>query len=198
MDSIVSADARQTPLIYRERRTIEPGEIWVIEQRPQARFFAFDREAVAGADLVVFDPALAALVEDTRLAGSYAEPLASDAGAILPRLLQLASDGWSVVRLVAARPGRRAPLLDRLARFSSGPGRSLRPPLSDGSASDLPVAVIAKNGDARHREVHGHCEALPEILADVATADALTVILGPLGNGYAAGRYAAAANGLAG
>lgn len=90
--------------------TVLPGQIWLIEQEAASSLTALARSALAGANVVLYDRALAAPVADALPLGSYAEPLPGDRGAtnetIGPRALRFAADGWSVVQLVEARPGR--------------------------------------------------------------------------------------------
>jgi hypothetical protein len=156
--------------------SIGPGQVWLVEQAPATVLCALDRDAVAHADLVLYDRALARLVVEALPPGAYAEALPDGARAISPRVLQFAADGWSVVQLVEACAGRRAGVM------SAGDGR---------------VAVIAKHGGAPLRELDGSGDRLGEILADFAD-EPVTVIFGPLSNGWTARRYAFAANGLAG
>jgi hypothetical protein len=156
--------------------SIGPGQVWLVEQAPATALGALDRDAVTHADLVLYDRALARLVVEALPPGAYAEALPDGARAVSPRVLQFAADGWSVVQLVEACPGRRAGLM----------------PAGNGK-----VAVIAKNGGAALRESDGGGGRLGEILAGFAD-EPVTVIFGPLSNGWAARRHAFAANGLAG
>src|SRR5947209_20323637 len=89
---------------------INPGQIWIVEHDLTAALCALDRDALTNANAVIYDRTLAPLVAQILPMGAYAEPL-SLAGqlagpAISPRALELAGEGWSVVQLVAARPGR--------------------------------------------------------------------------------------------
>jgi hypothetical protein len=75
--------------------TIRPEQIWLIEQRVATGLAALDRGALAAADVVLYDRALARWVARFLPAGGYAEPLLSDPGAddpaISPRAVKLAS-----------------------------------------------------------------------------------------------------------
>ena len=99
---------------------IRPGQIWLIEQPSTTAFFTLDRDALTSANVVIYDRPLAPLVARFLPTGAYAEPLSLDAqaagSAISPRALQFAAEGWSVVQLVEARPGRRERLRDAADR----------------------------------------------------------------------------------
>ncbi|HLY45446.1 MAG TPA: hypothetical protein VKQ73_07690 [Stellaceae bacterium] len=94
--------------------TIEPGQVWLIEQASTAELGASEREAITSANVVLYERELEELVAEMLPLGSYAEPLSRDHRrdglAIAARALQFAADGWSVVQLIAARPGRDAGL----------------------------------------------------------------------------------------
>ena len=88
---------------------VRPGEIWLVEQAADADLTLLDRDAVAGANVILYDRALQALVAEILPLGTYAEPLPrgeqSAASAISPRALQFAADGWRVVQIVETRLG---------------------------------------------------------------------------------------------
>lgn len=90
---------------------VRPGEIWFIEQAADAGLAPLDHNAIASANVVLYDRALEALVADILPLGTYAEPLPANGQGAAPvissRALRFAEDGWSVVQLVEARPGRR-------------------------------------------------------------------------------------------
>src|SRR5204862_344222 len=71
-----------------------------------------DRAVLAAANVVLYDRALASLVAQLLPLGAYAEPLPgvepATGPAIMPRALDFAAEGWSVVQLVAAGPAWRA------------------------------------------------------------------------------------------
>ncbi len=161
---------------------IAPGQIWLIEQKPAASLSPLDRAALTGANVVLYDRALADLVAHTLPLWGYAEPLPEKGGAaISPRALHFAAEGWSVVQLVEARPERRAHVA-ALMPAKAGPV--------------LPVQIIAKTaaGDGRER-------ACPPALADLADefGDApLTLVFGPLAARPSSSAGTFTANGLAG
>jgi hypothetical protein len=90
-----------------ESVAVLPGQVWLIEHDPETALSAIDRDALAEANVVLYDRALAPLLSEILPLGGYAEPLPL-AGAILsPRARDLAAEGWSVVQLVAATTARR-------------------------------------------------------------------------------------------
>jgi hypothetical protein len=119
---------------------IRPGEIWLVEQALDTALAPLDREAVASANVILYDRALEAVVAEILPLGTYAEPLAGEgksAGpAISSRALRFAEDGWSVVQIVEARPGWR----ERVQRATAGLG----PPRRSGETLVFgPLAELA-------------------------------------------------------
>jgi hypothetical protein len=170
---------------------IRPGQIWLIEQPSATALFPLDRGALTNANVVIYDRALAPLVARFLPLGTYAEPLSLNAEAagsvISPRALQFAAEGWSVVQLVEARPGRRKWLRDAVAALI---------PLSGGE--DLPLLAIAKTAADRHRRWEGCLRNSSDLIDEFGDDDPLTLVFGPLVVRYPAPAYAFAANGLAG
>jgi hypothetical protein len=177
------------PMRVDRRTKIEPGQIWLIEQTAAIGVDTLDRGAFVGADVVLYDPALAPVLAPLLPLGGYAEPLSEDADngdpAISPRALKLATDGWSVVQLVT--PSRRR----RLRRAVDELG-----PLS-GSAS-LPIQLIAKTATARCRSREACVPDLPDLVDALAEDELLTLIVGPLAGRTPAAALAVIGNGLAG
>jgi hypothetical protein len=169
--------------------TINPGEIWVVEQDAASPLSALDREALINANAVIYDRALAPLVAQILPMGAYAEPLAitvsAARAAISPRALELAGEGWSVVQLVEARPGRRGRL------------HVMPPALIRANGAGLPVLVIAKTA-ARYQEWDVSLDALPELIDEFGDDDLLTLIFEPIAARYPTRTHAFTANGLAG
>ena len=89
----------------RQPQTVEPGQIWLVEQDPAWPLSAVDRDALTSANVMIYDRALAPLVAQVLPIGGYAEPLPATghaAGpAISPRALRVgrrragASRNWS-------------------------------------------------------------------------------------------------------
>jgi len=169
---------------------IRPGQIWLIEQPSATALFPLDRDALTSANVVIYDRALAPLVARFLPIGAYAEPLSLDAQAagtaISPRALQFAAEGWNVVRLVEARPGRRERLHDAVGALM---------PLGGG---DLPLLAIAKTAADRPRRWDGCLRNSSDLIDEFGDDDPLTLVFGPLVIRYPAPAYAFAANGLAG
>src|SRR5207245_7782398 len=113
-----------------------PGQIWVVEHDPGMPLSPLDRAVLIGANVVLYDRALASLVAQLLPLGAYAEPLPgvepATGPAIMPRALDFAAEGWSVVQLVTAGPAWRA----RLAAVPPALFRASR----DGA---LPLRVVA-------------------------------------------------------
>jgi hypothetical protein len=168
--------------------TIEAGQIWLIEQQAATGLCPLDRGAVTGANVVLYDRALAPMVAAVLPIGSYAEALPHNAqGAISPRALAFAADGWSVVQLTEPCAGRRALL--------QGAARTLVPL---GGADDLPVQVIAKGADGHGRSGRGCLPGLAELIGELGDDDPFTLVLGPLASRSPVHSQAFTANGLAG
>ena len=91
---------------------IMPGQFWRIEVAPQGTPSEKMRRALAEANVVIYDRALAPLVAALLPLGGYAEPAPTRDGAADPaadRCTSFARDGWSVLRLAVG-----ATLQDRL------------------------------------------------------------------------------------
>lgn len=122
-------------------RTVRPGEIWLIEQSPERGLAPLDRAALHDANVVLYDPALTALVAVNLPLGSYAEPLAprpqpARSAAVSQRARRFAEDGWSVVQLVAGRPDGG----ERVRLAAAAPGSAAN------SAELGPARVFTANG----------------------------------------------------
>jgi hypothetical protein len=175
----------------REALTVQPGQIWLIEQNSTTALSPRDHEALTGANVVIYDRALAPLVARFLPVGSYAEPLSHAAQAagspISPRAIEFAAGGWSVVQLVEACAGRHQRLRDAAEALT---------PL--GGAADLSVLVIAKSHAGRERSRDASLPNLSTLLDEFADDDPLTLIFGPLDVRYPLQTQAFTANGLAG
>ncbi len=167
---------------------IAPGQIWLIEQKPAAPLSPLDRAALTGANVVLYDRALADLVAHALPLWGYAEPLPANSGgaAISPRALHFAAEGWSVVQLVEARPERRPRVTTAAAAL-----------MSTTAGCDLPVQIIAKTGADIYRKRDARSPALAE-LADEFGDEPLTLVFGPLAARPSPSAGTFTANGLAG
>jgi hypothetical protein len=173
------------------RTTVKPGQIWFIEHSSARVLFPSDCAVLTGADVVIYDRALAPVIASVLPLGTYAEPMPLDAlhagPAISSRALGFAVDGWSVAQLVETHADRRSRL-----RLTSDALMSL------GCPGDLPVQVITKRTPCRHRERNTCLRALPGLADDFVDSDLLSLAFGPLVVRYARPSHAFTANGLAG
>lgn len=172
------------------RPTVRPGEIWLVEQPADADLEPLDRDAVANANVILYDRTLEALIADILPLGTYAEPLPNrEQGigcSISPRALRFAADGWSVVQIIEARPGWRAQ--------ANADTAGLAPSRDTG---EMPVVMIAKaTGTIRQHEAYA-CN-LSGLIDDFAEDYPLTLIFGPLAARDPVPGQAFTANGLAG
>jgi hypothetical protein len=169
--------------------TVQPGEYWLIEQPLGKGLSSLDRSALSSADIVIYDPSLAALVAQALPIGRYAEPLFDNGepqAAVSPRALRFAKEGWRVAQLLDARRGNNQRLRDAVEA------------LIQLQADDLPLLAIAKR-TVDGQQLRGGClHSLPELIDKFAAGDPLTLILGPLVAGIAAPSHVFAGNGLAG
>jgi hypothetical protein len=171
--------------------TVDAGQIWVVEQDSASALSAVDRDALTHADVVIYDRALAPLVAEILPIGGYAEPAEitgqATGSTISPRAVELAGEGWSVVRLVEAGPGRRQRL-------------HILPPalVRANGIGDPPVRVIAKTGGERYHAVDVGLHELPEFLGEIGGDELLTLVFAPVVIRSAAQAHAFTANGLAG
>ncbi len=172
--------------------TVEPGQIWLIEQPSSQALFPLDLNALSAANVVMYDRPLAPMVARVLPIGTYAEPLPlgeSAAGsAISPRALQFAAEGWSVVQLVEPRPGWRARMREAAAALHT----------CDHGAAGLPVAVVAKTQTDQYRTSEAELSELAGLIDEFGEDDRLTLVFGPLAVSYPAASHLATANGLAG
>jgi siroheme synthase len=171
--------------------TVRPGEIWLVEQSPTTSLAALDRDAIASANVILYDRALEPLVAEILPLGTYAEPLPSGEQGTGPvissRALRFAADGWSVVQIVVSRPGWR----QRVHAAADG----LAPSRGSG---ELPVVVIAKAAPEPQQRREACVCNLPSLIEEFAGDDPLTLIFGPLAPRDPTPGQAFTANGLAG
>ena len=168
-----------------------PGQIWLVEHDAGMPLSPLDRAVLIGANVVLYDRALASLIAQLLPLGAYAEPLPgvepATGPAITPRALDFAAEGWSVVQLVAAGPAWRA----RLAALPPALFRASR----DGA---LPVRVVAKDSGGHERAFDAGHDDFAELIRGFGDSERLTLIFGPLAAPRSAPAYAFTANGLAG
>ena len=93
---------------------IRPGQLWLIELTMNSEPSPVLRRILAEANVVIYDRSLTDIVANSLPMGGYAEPAAraDEAGdPAAARAVRFAADGWSVVRLVPARPTQRERLV---------------------------------------------------------------------------------------
>lgn len=191
---VVGAVRRIRPADLPALPTVAPGQLWLVEL-PIATSApcASARHAVDGANVIVYDRALAERLADLLPLGSYAEAAPSDDGvgdrAVL-RCVGFARDGWSVVRLLPARLPQRArgrrlrDLVDELA--------------SAGVPGALPVVLLAESGDGIRERADTRLDRLGETVATYSGDTQLTILIDAFGAAAGARLQAIAANGPAG
>jgi hypothetical protein len=175
---------------------IQPGELWVVEVPTETLPSARLRHILDRANVVIYDPTLADTVAASLPLGTYAERAPNSEGTddrAAARAARFASDGWSVVRLVPARPTQR----ERLARV-----RRLVDELTPTRpASDVTVTVY-EDGDAElSAPTETHLSRLDLVMVTYPRDARLTIVIDPPATGVAASGprlYAVAGNGLAG
>jgi hypothetical protein len=176
-----------------------PGRLYLIECcGGELGLTAAEQEALVGANIVVYERPLAALVAAVLPLGGYAEP-APDAGQppdspVFERCLKFALDGWSVVQLMQRRPGaERAKWIEEAAAQL----------VSAGVSSDIPVLVRVDAACGGPLTIETQLRSAHAVIADQGLAGGvemggLMLVLGPSAAGPAPQVYAFAANGLAG
>lgn len=166
--------------------TIRPGQIWLAAVTGADDLDEAARDAIANANVVIYERSLAPLVARLLPFGAYAEPLPRgmpDSGSALsPRALEFAALGWSVVQLAGARPGW-------LARLRAAAASAMR---VDRAAS-LPVRVLGGRCIS-----DGFVDDLPSLIRSFAEDDFPTLVFGPFGAWFPAASLVFTANGLAG
>jgi hypothetical protein len=173
-------------------QTVKPGEIWLIEQSPEAGFTPLNRDALNTANVVLYDRALGPLIAENLPLGTYAEPLSpvpqSAESVISPRAQHFAEEGWSVVQIVAARSGWRERVYNAVERLGA-----LR------KSGEFPIRVVPKAAPTRGQPQSATClRSLPALIDEFRENDPLTLIFGPLTVCGPTPSQAFTANGLAG
>ena len=174
----------------------EPGQLRVVEAAPNGTALtSLDREALSGANIIIYDRALAPIVAAHLPLGGYAEPAPAEPPAgdvISARSLHFALEGWNVVELVRARPSgaARAAWLKTAARQLLAEG---------GAAPGLQVLIIANSGSGAREPVATELAALAGGRLDaLGLAGHLTIVFGAKGRPPAPHLSAVLTNGLAG
>ena len=171
------------------------GQLWLVECPAAAPEFApLEHRALRGANVVIYDRALAPTVARLLPLGGYAEPVASGdghSGAGSERCVRFVRDGWSVARLFypGFRTGR-----ERLDEIRELPHRLL----SIETLADLPVQIFVSRGQGRYERNETQLSRLDAILARYVPSSTFTIVLDVTDIGVAPRFSVASANGLAG
>jgi hypothetical protein len=190
-----SVVAERAPLprvasVASELPVIAAGQLWIAELPLEGPLPAPVHHALRGANVVIYDRALAGPVAQALSFGGYAEPADAAAGqTAAARSVRFARDGWSVARLLPAglspreRTRRVQDIVDELAA-----ARIL---------GRLPVLVIAQSGEIEER-VEARFDDLAAIVGSYPRDTLLTVVIAAFSGAGASRLYGVAANGLAG
>jgi hypothetical protein len=169
---------------------IAPGQLWLIEALADGAHSASARHAIDGANVVIYDRALAETLSEVLPIGSYAEAAVDGAGGVTAaRCVRFAGDGWSVARLLPAqvsqreRAGRVRGLVDALAA-AKAPG-------------DLAVQIFAEAADGISEHQETRLDQLAQLVATHPRHTRLTIVIAASHSG-ATRVQAVAGNGLAG
>lgn len=169
---------------------VAPGQLWLIEQSPDETPSAVARRALDGANVVIYDRALADAVSIALPLGTYAEPAPVRSDAAAARAVHFARDGWSVARLLPARLGSR----DRTRRIQDIVDELAAAKI----AGRLPVTIVAAGPDGVEEVIEARFDDLASIVASHPRDTHLAIVIEAFAGGGAARLHAVAANGLAG
>jgi hypothetical protein len=173
---------------------IEPGQLWLIELPTADREpSALVRRVLDGVNVVLYDRALTDIVAGSLPLGRYAEPAAStdetnDPGAA--RAVHFACDGWSVARLVPARPTQR----ERIVRVR----RLIDELATTKAASEVAVTVLGELSEGVCEPTQTRLNRLDQVVVTYPRSARLTIVVDGINRQTAARLYAVAGNGLAG
>jgi hypothetical protein len=172
---------------------IAPGQLWLVELPTASGAPSTPAShAVDGANVVIYDRALAEWLAASLPLGTYAEPAPAATGlgdAAASRCVRFARDGWSVARLLPARLPQR----ERARRVRDVVDELVAAKVSGA----LPVSVLAEIGGVAER-TDTRLDRLTDTVATYGRDARLTIVIGAFAAGAAARLHAVAANGLAG
>jgi len=185
---------RRNPAVFPTLAAVTPGQLWLAQLPelgpPSAPVrHALIRHALKGADVVIYDRALAGQVANLLPLGSYAEPASTPDGAAA-RSVRFARDGWSVARLLPARLAQRErtrrvqDLVDELAALKV--------------AGRLTVTILAEAPDGIEERIEARFDDLAAIVASYPRDTLLAIVVDAFGGGGVGRLHTVAANGLAG
>jgi len=172
---------------------IGPGQLWLIEAPADGAPSALLHRVLDRVNVVIYDRSLADIVARSLPLGGYAEPAArtdetNDPAAA--RAVRFACDGWSVARLVPARPTQR----ERIVRVR----RLIEELAATKAAAETAVTVRGELADGVCEPTETRLSRLDQVVVTYPRDAQLTTVIRGI-NGHAAARLqAVAGNGLAG
>lgn len=182
------------PAVRQPAPTVTPGQLWLVESSPSAALLrSFEHDALNAANVVIYDRALTARIAAALPLGTYAEPAKTTDqvldGAEFERVLRLALDGWSVMRLFSG-DGTASQRSDRLRRIAA----RLR---GAGIGAGLPVRLVTETASG-HATTDSTLGDLAGVLDGGHFERRVTAIFATRRSGGAGPLYAVVDNGLAG
>lgn len=169
---------------------VTSGQLWLVELPAGSPPGGTARHVFDGANVVIYDRALADTVALGLPLGTYAEPAPAKSDAAAARAVQFARDGWSVVRVLQPRAGQRErtrrvqDIVDELAAAKI--------------AGQLPVTILTHSPDGTDERIDARFDDLASIVAAHPRDTLLAIVIDAFGDAGAARLHAVAANGLAG
>jgi hypothetical protein len=169
---------------------VAPGQLWLVEMSAGMGPSPAAHHALDGANVAIYDRALADVVALALPLGSYAESAPARSDAAAARSVHFARDGWSVVRLLPARLTARErtrrvqDIVDELAAAKV--------------AGSLPVTIITTSADGIQERIEARFDDLASIVASHPRDTLLAIVIDAFAGAGAARLHAVAANGLAG
>lgn len=157
-------------------QALAPGQLWLIDvPAPATDLPALERQAIAAADVVVYDPAFAGTPAMLLPLRGYAEPAVDTPIDVAVRCARLVCDGWSVVRLFDHRLGegkRVEQIMPLAARLAAA-----------GASTALTTSLVARKPDGVARIVIAKLGALQALLDAHQDDDFLTITFAAFGAG---------------
>lgn len=169
------------------------GRLYLIERcGADLALTAAEREALVGANIIVYERSLAGLVAAVLPLGGYAEPAPEarrSAEPVFERCLKFALDGWRVVQLMERRPPaeRSRWIEDAVDQLAAA-----------GVSSDTPVRMLVDAVGGGPVDIATRLRSAHAAIDDRDLPGGLIMVLGPIAAGPGPQVYAFGANGLAG
>lgn len=193
-----SGTSRSEPAAIQPKPASGSGRLCLIERCGGGPgLTSAERDALVGADIIVYERSLAPLLAAILPIGAYAEPALEPArgagpgkmGPVFERCLKFALDGWSVVQLMERRPAAEQ------ARWIEDATVQL---MSAGVSNDTPVQVLVDAACGGPAKIGTPLRSVRAVVDHRGIPGGLMMVVGPIAIGPAPQVYAFAANGLAG